>query len=48
MLLKRAERENAASLHKMAETWLLLAEQLLTQEWPVIGNDQNAPFPEKA
>ena len=40
-------RENVASLHRMAETWLQLAEQLLTQERPVIGSDQNAPSPDK-
>ena len=39
-MAERAERENAASLHRMAETWLQLAEQLLTQERPVIGSDQ--------
>jgi hypothetical protein len=42
-MAERAARENAASLHRMAETWLQLAERLLTQEWPVIGSDQNAP-----
>jgi hypothetical protein len=47
-MAERAGRENVASLHKMAETWLELAEQLLTQERPVIGSDQNAPSPEKA
>ena len=43
-----AGRENAASLHRMAETWLEVAEQLLTQERPVIGSDQNAPSTDKA
>jgi len=47
-MAERAGRENAASLHRMAETWLELAEQLLTQERPVFGSDQNAPSPEKA
>ena len=46
-MAERAGRENAASLTKMAETWLQLAEQLLTQERPVIGSDQNAPSPDK-
>ena len=46
-MAERAGRENAASLLKMAETWLQLAEQLLTQERPVIGGDQNAPSPDK-
>ena len=43
-MAERAGRENVASLHRMAETWLQLAEQLLTQERPVIGSDQNAPL----
>jgi hypothetical protein len=47
-MAERAGRENVASLHKMAETWLELAEQLLTQERPVVGSDQNAPSPDKA
>ena len=46
-IAERAEREGAASLLKMAETWLQLAEQLLTQERPVIGSDQNAPSNDK-
>jgi uncharacterized protein YhjY with autotransporter beta-barrel domain len=46
-IAERAEREGAASLLKMAETWLQLAEQLLTQERPVIGSDQNAPSTDK-
>ena len=46
-MAERAGRENAASLHRMAETWLQLAEQLLTQERPVIGSDQNAPSTER-
>jgi len=41
-MAEHAGRENAASLHRMAETWLELAEHLLTQERPVIGCDQNA------
>ena len=47
-MAESAGRENAVSLQRMAETWLQLAEQLLTQERPVIGSDQNAPSPEKA
>ena len=39
-MAESAGRENAVSLTKMAETWLELAEQLLTQERPVIGSDQ--------
>ena len=46
-MAERAGRENVASLHRMAETWLQLAEQLLTQERPVIGSDQNAPSTDK-
>jgi hypothetical protein len=42
-MAERAERETAASLRRMAVTWLELAEQLLTNERPVIGSDQNAP-----
>jgi hypothetical protein len=45
-MAERAGRENAASLQRMAETWLQLAEQL--QERPVIGGDQNAPSPDTA
>ena len=47
MMAESAGRENAVSLLKMAETWLQLAEQLLTQERPVIGSDQNAPSTDK-
>ena len=47
-MAERAGRENAASLQRMAEAWLQLAEQLLTQERPVIGGDQNAPSPDTA
>jgi hypothetical protein len=47
-MAESAGRENAVSLQRMAETWLQLAEQLLTQERPVIGSDQNAPSPDKA
>jgi hypothetical protein len=46
-MAERAAGENVASLHRMAETWLQLAEQLLTKEWPVIGSDQNAPSTNK-
>ena len=42
-----AGRKNAASLLKMAETRLQLAEQLLTKEQPIIGSDQNAPSTDK-
>jgi hypothetical protein len=47
-MAESAGSENAVSLQRMAETWLELAEQLLTQERPVIGSDQNAPSPDKA
>ena len=46
-MAESAGRENAVSLQRMAETWLELAEQLLTQERPVIGSDQNAPSTDK-
>jgi hypothetical protein len=35
-----AQREDVGALQKMAETWLQLAEQLLTQS---ANPDQNAP-----
>ena len=39
-------RENVAALHRMAETWLQIAEELLAQ-MPSIPNDQNAPSSDK-
>jgi hypothetical protein len=42
-----ASGESVASLHRMAEAWLQLAEQLLTKEWPATGSDQNAPSSHK-
>ena len=46
-MAEHAGRDNVACLHRMAETWLQLAQQLLTQERPVIGSDQNAPCTDK-
>ena len=43
-MAERARRENVASLHRMAGTWLDLAEQLRA---PMTGSDQNAPSTDK-
>ncbi len=38
-----ADAESVADLHRMAVTFLKLAEQLLTKEWDINSRDQNAP-----
>jgi hypothetical protein len=45
-MAERAATENVASLHKMAETWLQIAEELLAEQ-QIIANDQNAPSTDK-
>jgi hypothetical protein len=45
-MAESAGRENLAALHRMAETWLQIAEELLAQ-MPSIPNDQNAPSSDK-
>jgi hypothetical protein len=44
-MAETATRENVVALHRMAETWLQIAEGLLTKQQ--ISNDQNAPSTEK-
>jgi len=41
-MAESATRENVAALHRMAETWLQIAEGLLAEQH-IIPNDQNAP-----
>jgi hypothetical protein len=45
-MAETATCENVAALHRMAETWLQIAEELLSQMSP-IPNDQNAPSTHK-
>jgi hypothetical protein len=41
-----AGRKNVAELHRMAETWLQIAEKLLAKQ-QIVPNDQNAPSTDK-
>ena len=45
-MAENAGRENVAVLHRMAETWLQIAEELLAK-MPPIPDDQNAPSTNK-
>jgi hypothetical protein len=45
-MAENAEPDNVTALHRMAETWLQIAEELLTQNTPA-PNDQNAPSTNK-
>jgi hypothetical protein len=45
-MAESATRENVGALHRMAETWLQIAEGLLVEQH-IIPNDQNAPSTDK-
>ena len=45
-MAESATRENVAALHRMAETWLQIAEGLLAEQ-QIIPNGQNAPSTDK-